>query len=56
MRDLGLAARRLLATPLFLIFAVASISIGIATTTAAYSILYAILWKRVDPIVALRHL
>jgi putative ABC transport system permease protein len=43
--DLGLAARRLRATPLFLIFAVASISIGIATTTAAYSILYAILWK-----------
>jgi putative ABC transport system permease protein len=45
MRDLALAARRLFATPLFLIFAVASISIGIATTTAAYSILYAILWK-----------
>jgi putative ABC transport system permease protein len=45
LRDLGLAARRLLATPLFLIFAVASISIGIATTTAAYSILHATLWK-----------
>jgi predicted permease len=45
LRDLILAARRLLATPLFLIFAVASISIGIATTTAAYSILYALLWK-----------
>ena len=44
-RDLGLAARRLLSTPLFLIFAVGSISIGIATTTAAYSILYAVLWK-----------
>jgi putative ABC transport system permease protein len=44
-RDLWLATRRLFATPLFLIFAVASISIGIATTTAAYSILYAILWK-----------
>jgi predicted permease len=44
-RDLGLAARRLLATPLFLIFAVASISIGIATTTAAYAVLYQLLWK-----------
>jgi putative ABC transport system permease protein len=45
LRDLGLAARRLLSTPLFLIFAVGSIAIGIATTTAAYSILYAILWR-----------
>ncbi len=44
-RDLWLAARRLIATPLFLIFAVGSIAIGIATTTTAYSILYAILWK-----------
>lgn len=45
LRDLKLAARRLLATPLFLIFAVASVSIGIATTTTAYSILYAVMWK-----------
>jgi predicted permease len=44
-RDFWLAGRRLAATPLFLLFAVASISIGIATTTAAYSILYAFMWK-----------
>src|SRR5262245_19504823 len=48
MRDLALAARRLAATPLFLIFAVGSISLGVATTTAAYSILYTLLWKPIQ--------
>ncbi|HEY0303077.1 MAG TPA: ABC transporter permease, partial [Rhizomicrobium sp.] len=43
--DVSLAARRLAATPLFLLFAVVSLSLGIGVTTAAYSILYALLWK-----------
>src|SRR4051794_22128448 len=38
MTDLRLAARRLLATPLFTIFAVLSLAIGVAVTTAVYSI------------------
>ena len=36
--DLRLAARRLLATPLFTIFAVLSLAIGVAVTTAVYSV------------------
>lgn len=47
-RDLQLGARRLLATPLFLIFAVVSLSLGIAVTTAVYSVLYAALWQPLD--------
>ena len=38
MTDLRLAARRLLATPLFTVFAVLSLAIGVAVTTAAYSV------------------
>src|SRR5687767_5729624 len=36
--DLRLAARRLLATPLFTVFAVLSLAIGVAVTTAVYSV------------------
>jgi putative ABC transport system permease protein len=38
MTDLRLAARRLLATPLFTLFAVLSLAIGVAVTTAVYSV------------------
>ena len=37
-RDLKLAVRRLRATPLFTIFAVSSLAIGLGVTTAAYSV------------------
>jgi putative ABC transport system permease protein len=40
--DLKLAARRLLATPLFTIFAVLSLAVGVAVTTAAYSVVESI--------------
>ena len=43
--DLTLACRRLLATPLFLIFAVISLALGVSVTTTVYSTLYALLWK-----------
>jgi putative ABC transport system permease protein len=43
--DVKLAARRLLATPQFLIFAVLSLAIGIGVTTSVYSILYSLVWK-----------
>jgi putative ABC transport system permease protein len=43
--DLKLAARRLLATPLFTIFAVLSLAVGVAVTTAAYSVVEAIFLK-----------
>src|SRR5947207_1900866 len=42
MTDLRLAARRLLATPLFTIFAVLSLAIGVAVTTAVYSVVESI--------------
>jgi len=42
MTDLRLAARRLLATPLFTVFAVLSLAIGVAVTTAVYSIVESI--------------
>jgi putative ABC transport system permease protein len=45
--DLRLAARRLVATPLFTIFAVLSLAIGVAVTTAAYSVVDSILLR--DP-------
>jgi predicted permease len=47
-RDLRLAARRLWATPLFLVFAVVSLALGIAVTTAVYSVLYSIFWQPLD--------
>jgi predicted permease len=46
-QDIRVAIRRLWATPQFCIFAVLSLSIGIGVTTAAYSILYSLIWKPV---------
>jgi putative ABC transport system permease protein len=43
--DLRLAARRLLASPLFTVFAVLSIASGVAVTTAVYSVVDAIFLK-----------
>ncbi len=37
-RDLRIAARRLIATPLFTIFAVLSLAVGVGVTTTAYSV------------------
>lgn len=42
--DLRLAGRRLLATPFFLIFAVISLAVGVAVTTAAYSVVETVFW------------
>lgn len=44
-RDVALAARRLLATPMFTIFAVLSLAVGVGVTTAVYSAVDAIFWK-----------
>ena len=38
-QDLRHAARRLLATPMFTIFAVLSLAVGVAVTTAGYSVI-----------------
>lgn len=46
--DFRLGTRRLLATPLFLIFAVVSLALGIAVTTAVYSVVYSTLWQALD--------
>ena len=43
--DVTLAARRLLATPLFTIFAVLSLAVGVGVTTAVYSVVDAIFLK-----------
>jgi predicted permease len=43
--DLKLACRRLAAAPLFTLFAVLSIAIGVGVTTAVYSVVDSILWK-----------
>jgi len=43
--DIKLAARRLIATPLFLAFAVVSLALGVSVTTTVYSTLYAMFWK-----------
>lgn len=43
--DLKLASRRLLATPVFTVFAVLSLSIGVGVTTGVYSVLDRIFWK-----------
>lgn len=43
--DLKLAARRLAATPLFTIFAVLSLGLGVGITTAVYSVVDRIFWK-----------
>ena len=42
--DLKLAARRLAATPLFTIFAVVSLAVGLGVTTAAYSVVASLLF------------
>jgi predicted permease len=44
-RDMRLALRRLRATPLFSAFAVASLALGLGVTTAAYSVVDALLWQ-----------
>src|SRR5881392_3626543 len=41
-RDIRLALRRLGATPLFTTFAILSLAVGVAITTAVYSIVYAV--------------
>ena len=43
--DFRLAARRLIATPLFTLFAVLSLAVGVGLTTAVYSIVDALFWK-----------
>ena len=43
-RDLRLATRRLVATPLFTIFAVLSLAIGVGVTTATYSVVEQTFW------------
>jgi hypothetical protein len=43
--DLKLATRRLGATPLFTIFAVLSLGLGVGVTTAVYSVVDRIFWK-----------
>src|SRR5687767_103530 len=44
-RDVSLAVRRLLATPLFTVFAVLSLAVGVGVTTAMYSVVEAIFLK-----------
>jgi macrolide transport system ATP-binding/permease protein len=43
--DFKLGARRLAAAPLFVLFAVLSLGIGVAVPTTAYSTLYELMWK-----------
>src|SRR5687767_250883 len=43
--DVRLAARRLLATPLFTTFAVLSLAVGVAVTTAVYSVVDSIFFR-----------
>jgi hypothetical protein len=49
-RDTALALRRLAQSPLFTAFSVVTLALGIGITTAAYSILYSLLWR--DPAIA----
>jgi predicted permease len=44
--DLKLAARRLLATPAFTLFAIASLAIGVGVTTIVYSIVDSLFWRQ----------
>jgi putative ABC transport system permease protein len=48
LTDLKMAARRLLATPLFTVFAALSLAAGLGVTTAVYSIVDAIFLKQSD--------
>src|SRR5215203_164720 len=45
-RDVSLAARRLIATPLFTVFAILSLAVGVGVTTAVYSVVESIFWKQ----------
>ena len=49
LHDAGLALRRLSKAPLFSVFSVLTLALGIGITTTAYSILYGLLWR--DPAV-----
>src|SRR5215216_6235311 len=44
-RDIRVAVRRLLATPLFLVFAVLSLAIGLSVTMTAYALIDATIWR-----------
>src|SRR5688572_28205925 len=46
MRDLRLAARRLFKSPLYTAFAVVSLAVGVALTTAVYALLNVTIWQR----------
>ena len=43
--DFALAARRLLAAPLFTAFGILSIALGVGVTTAVYSVVESLLWR-----------
>lgn len=43
--DVKLATRRLIAAPLFLLFAVVSLALGLGVTVVGYAVIEAILWK-----------
>ena len=45
MRDFKFAVRRLAAAPVFTLFSIATLAVGIGVTTAVYSFLYALLWR-----------
>jgi predicted permease len=46
LSDLKFAVRRLHGAPLFSLFAVASLALGVGVTTAAYSLIQAFMWPR----------
>jgi predicted permease len=59
-RDFRYALRRLRATPLFTTFAVVTLAVGIGSTTAIYSVIYAVLLRpadipNLDRVVHVRH-
>ena len=43
--DFKLAVRRLARTPLFVLFAVSSLGLGVGVTTAVYSLIHSLLWQ-----------
>jgi predicted permease len=45
-RDVHLAVRRLIATPVFTLFAMLSIGLGIGATTATYSVFRSLVWSQ----------
>jgi putative ABC transport system permease protein len=44
-RDGAYAARRLVAAPVFTVFAIVSLALGLAVTTTAYAVVHAMLWR-----------